>query len=63
VKVRLPGTATEVAEATGRLLEVGDVVAVSDPFPDRGTSVLVRVYLEVRLDHLASDRDDRGVGG
>ena len=50
MKVRLPGTATEVAEATGRLLEVGDVVAVSDPFPDRGTSVLVRVYLEVRLD-------------
>ena len=49
MKVRLHGTAGEVAEATRRLLEVLDVVAVSDPYPDRGASVLVRVYLEVRL--------------
>ena len=50
MKVRLHGTREEVAEATGRLLEVLDVVAVSDPYPDRGASVLVRVYLEIRLD-------------
>jgi hypothetical protein len=47
--VRLYGTPTEVAEATCRLTEVLDVVAVSDPFPDRGASLLVRVDLEVRL--------------
>jgi hypothetical protein len=40
----------EVDQATRRLLEVLDVVAVSEPYPDRGASVLVRVYLEVRLD-------------
>jgi hypothetical protein len=50
VKVLLHGTHEEVAEATRRLVEVLDVVAVSDPYPDRGASVLVRVYLEVRLD-------------
>jgi hypothetical protein len=50
VKVRLHGTAAEVAEATRRLVEVLDVVAISEPYADRGASVLVRVYLEVRLD-------------
>ena len=49
MKVRLHGTCEEVTEATRRLVEVLEVVAVSDPCPDRGASVLVRVYLEVRL--------------
>jgi hypothetical protein len=50
VKVRLHGTRVEVAEATRRLPQVLDVVSISEPYPDRGASVLVRVYLEVRLD-------------
>jgi hypothetical protein len=50
VKLRLHGTHAEVAEATRRLLQVLEVVAVSQPYPDRGASVLVRVYLEIRLD-------------
>jgi hypothetical protein len=50
VKLRLHGTRDEVAEATRRLVEVFEVVAVSPPYADRGASVLVRVYLEVRLD-------------
>jgi hypothetical protein len=49
MKLRLHGTRQEVAEATRRLLEVLDVVAISPPYPDRGASLLVRVYLEVRL--------------
>jgi hypothetical protein len=49
MKVRLHGTPGEVAEATRRLVEVLEVVSVSVPYPDRGASVLVRVYLEVRL--------------
>jgi hypothetical protein len=53
VKLRLWGTREEVAQATRRLVEVFDVLAVSDPYPDRGASVLVRVYLEVRLDPAA----------
>jgi hypothetical protein len=48
VKVRLHGTVEEIAEAIRRLLEVLDVVSVSDPSLDRGASVLVRVDLEVR---------------
>ena len=49
MKLRLHGTREEVAEATRRLLQVLDVLAVSPPYPDRGASLLVRVYLEVRL--------------
>jgi hypothetical protein len=45
VKLRLHGTRQEVAQATCRLGQILDVVAVSQPSPDRGSSVLVRVYL------------------
>ena len=50
MKLRLHGTREEVAEATHQLVKVLEVVSVSPPYPDRGASVLVRVYLEVRLD-------------
>ena len=50
MKVRLHGTLAEVAEATRRLAEAFDVVSISEPYRDRGASVLVRVYLEIRLD-------------
>ena len=49
MKLRLHGTRAEVAEATRRLVQVLDVVAVSGLYPDRGASVLVRAYLEARL--------------
>jgi hypothetical protein len=50
MKLRLHGTPGEVAEAADRLARVFEVVSVSPPYPDRGASVLVRVYVEVRLD-------------
>jgi hypothetical protein len=56
VKVRLHGTPAEVTEATRRLVQVLDVVAVSEPYRDRGASVLARVYLEVRLDAASQGR-------
>ena len=62
MKVRLHGTPAEVAEATRRLRQALDVVAVNDPSPDRGPSRLVRAYLEIRLDEPAS-RDDGEEGG
>ena len=46
----LHGTQAEVVEASRRLVQVLDAVAVSPPYPDRGASVLVRVYLEVPID-------------
>jgi hypothetical protein len=49
VKIRLEGTPTECEQAAPRLAEVFDVVSVSDPYPNRGRSLLVRVYVEVRL--------------
>jgi hypothetical protein len=49
VKIRLEGTPQECEQAAPRLAEVFDVVSVSDPYPNRGRSLLVRVYVEVRL--------------
>jgi hypothetical protein len=48
VKLRRHGTRQEAAQATRRLVQVLEVVAVSPPSSDRGASVLVRVYLQVR---------------
>jgi hypothetical protein len=47
--LRRHGTQDEVAEATRRLLQVLEVVSVSDPYPNRRAGVLVRVDLEGRL--------------
>lgn len=50
MKVRLHGTPAEVTAAAERIGTVLAVVAVSAPYPDRGQSRLVRVYLDVRPD-------------
>ena len=49
MKFRLHGTSDECAEAVTRLHGIFAVVSVSEPYPDRGASRLVRVYVEVRL--------------
>jgi hypothetical protein len=49
VKIRLHGTADECGEVAERLAGIVEVLAVSAPYPDRGASVLVRVYVEVRI--------------
>jgi hypothetical protein len=49
VKIRLHGTAEECREVAGRLAGIVEVLAVSVPYPDRGASVLVRVYVEARI--------------
>ncbi len=58
MKIRLHGTEDECREVAGRLAAIVDVLAVSEPYADRGASRLVRVYVEARLDppslHLAS---------
>jgi hypothetical protein len=46
VKIRLHGTEDECREMAGLLGQVMTVQAVSGPYPDRGRSVLVRVYVE-----------------
>jgi hypothetical protein len=49
VKIRLHGTEEECREAAGRLAGIVEVLAISAPYPDRGASVLVRVYVEARI--------------
>lgn len=44
--IRLHGTAEECEEAVRLLGQVMAVRSVSEPYPDRGRSVLVRVYVE-----------------
>lgn len=48
MKIRLHGTEDECRELAGRLPAITDVLSVSEPYPDRGTSRLVRVYVEAR---------------
>ena len=50
MKIRMEGTAEECQQAAPRLAEVFEVVSVSDPYPNRGRSRLIRVYVEARLD-------------
>lgn len=47
--MRLNGLPEEVAESVKRLHGIFTVVSVSQQYRDRGTSRLVRVYVEVRL--------------
>ena len=46
MKIRLHGTEDECREAVGLLEHVMVLRSVSEPYPDRGRSVLVRVYVE-----------------
>jgi hypothetical protein len=46
VKIRLHGTEDECREMAEQLRQIMTVQAVSEPYPDRGRSVLVRVYVE-----------------
>lgn len=57
MKIRLWGTEDECQLAAERLMGTPGlrVVSVSDPRPDRGVSVLVRVYIEARLDQPAAE--------
>ena len=46
MKIRLHGTEDECREMVTLLESVMLVQAISEPYPDRGRSVLVRVYVE-----------------
>jgi hypothetical protein len=50
MKLRAHGTPEECRQVVEGLTGICRVVSVSDPYPDRGESVLVRVYLDIRLD-------------
>ena len=46
MKLRLHGTEEKCREAVELLASVMLLQSVSEPYPDRGRSVLVRVYVE-----------------
>ncbi len=50
MKIRLVGTLEECLDAQEQLNRVFEIVEISRPYPSRGPSRLVRVYVEVRLD-------------
>lgn len=62
MKVRLHGTSEECAAAE-RLCQVLTVLSVSEAYPDRGMSRLVRVYVEGRLDPDCRDGKHRSCVG
>jgi hypothetical protein len=49
MKIRLHGTEDECREVAERLAGIVEVLAVSEPYADRGASVLVRVYVKARI--------------
>jgi hypothetical protein len=63
MKIRLHGTEQECVEAAGRLGQVLGVLSISESYPDRGVSRLVRVYVEARLDPLPGPPADGKAGG
>ena len=46
MKIRLHGTADECRETVELLERIMLLQSVSEPYPDRGRSVLVRVYVD-----------------
>lgn len=52
MKIRLWGTEAECTLAADRLMATPGLVvlSVSEPYADRGASLLVRVFLDARLD-------------
>jgi hypothetical protein len=58
MKIRLSGLPAEVGRAVNALSDADalDVIEVSSPYPNRGDSRIVRVYIEVQLrDHGRAD--------
>ena len=65
MKIRLHGTEAECREVAERLAGIVEVLAISSPYPDRGASVLVRVYVEARIAapvHVDSTTEPRARG-
>jgi hypothetical protein len=65
VKIRLHGTEGECREVAERLTGIVEVLAVSAAYPDRGASMLVRVYVEARIAppvHVTSTTEPRPRG-
>jgi len=65
MKIRLHGTEDECREVAERLAGIVEVLAISATYPDRGTSVLVRVYIEARIAppvHVTSTTETRPRG-
>ncbi|WP_175648343.1 MULTISPECIES: hypothetical protein [Protofrankia] len=58
MKIRLHGTADECTVAAAVIARALDVVAQSGPYPDRGSSRLVRVYLDARLNTTKDHSDE-----
>lgn len=61
MKIRLWGTSGECRHVAQLLIDAPgfEVVSVSEPYADRGASVLVRVFVEARIDppaHVASTK-------
>jgi hypothetical protein len=56
MRLRAHGTPEECRRVVDKLTEAFRVVSVSHPYPDRGPSTLVRVYLDVCLDDPPSGR-------
>ncbi|HEY1616482.1 MAG TPA: hypothetical protein VGG25_02630 [Streptosporangiaceae bacterium] len=63
VKIRLVGTKGECEAAAARIAQVLTVLEISEPYPMRGRSALVRVYIDARIPADRPGERDREVTG
>lgn len=49
VKIRLHGTEEECQRVSDTLAEQLEILSISEPYPDRGQSKYVRVYIDAEL--------------
>lgn len=61
LKVRIEGLPGEVASLADALEETGAVLERSRPYPNRGASRYVRVYLDVDIPNEESIPEDRSM--
>lgn len=48
VRIRLMGTEDECRQLAALLPEIADVLEISEPYANRGTSKLVRIYADAQ---------------
>ena len=55
MKIRIMSTEEECREVAGRLRSIVDVLSIDGPYPKRGASRLMCVYVEARLPPLPGE--------
>lgn len=59
IKIRLNGTQKECELVADKLSEQFEILSLSEPYPDRGYSKYVRVYINVKIKDSAEEKEHK----